>query len=128
MARYYEDARKLAYMLTKWSTSIPSKRIASCDVCAVRGSWRRPTWAPLKPGQDVGLNIRLPYEQMPNPYITPASISSSLLLHAQVLVRLSGEGAVVFPGGFGTLDELFELLTLAQTGKLAKKIVSLCTS
>ncbi len=70
-----------------------------------------------------GLNIRLPFEQEPNPYITPAlSFTFHYFFMRKFWFAYLAKALVVFPGGFGTLDEMFELLTLAQTHKLAKKM------
>src|SRR5712672_2864096 len=126
MARYYEDARKLAYMLTKWSTSIPSKRhrfvVTSGGGPGIMEAANLGAFE--AGGKTVGLNIRLPYEQMPNPYITPAlNFEFHYFFMRKYWFAYLAKALVVFPGGFGTLDELFELLTLSQTEKLAKKIV-----
>ena len=74
-------------------------------------------------GKTIGLNIRLPFEQRPTPTSLPRSTSSSTTSScASCGLPISPKALVVFPGGFGTLDEMFEILTLAQTQKLAKKI------
>ena len=74
-------------------------------------------------GKTIGMNIMLPFEQRPNPYITP---SLNLEFHYFFMRKLwfayLAKALVVFPGGFGTLDEMFEILTLAQTQKMTKKI------
>jgi len=74
-------------------------------------------------GKTIGLNIKLPFEQAPNPYITPAlNFEFHYFFMRKYWFAYLAKALVVFPGGFGTLDELFELLTLAQTHKLAKKL------
>jgi uncharacterized protein (TIGR00730 family) len=128
MARYYEDARRLAYLLTKWASQLPSKR--KRFVVTTGGGPGIMEAANLGAheagGKTIGLNIRLPYEQMPNPYITPAlNFDFHYFFMRKYWFAYLAKALVIFPGGFGTLDELFEILTLAQTEKLAKKILVL---
>jgi uncharacterized protein (TIGR00730 family) len=126
MARYYEDARKLAYMLTKWSTQIPARRHRF--VVTTGGGPGIMEAANLGAyeagGKSIGLNIQLPFEQYPNQYITPAlNFQFHYFFMRKFWFAYLAKGLVIFPGGFGTMDELFEILTLAQTDKLAKKIL-----
>ncbi len=128
MARYYEDARKLAHMLTKWAMEIPSKRyrfvVTSGGGPGIMEAANR--GAREAGGKTIGLNIRLPYEQMPNRYVTPAlNFEFHYFFMRKYWFAYLAKALVIFPGGFGTLDELFEILTLAQTDKLAKKILVL---
>jgi len=126
MARYYEDSRKLAHMLTKWSITIPARRHRFVVTtgggpgimeAANRGAFEAG-------GKSIGLNIQLPFEQHPNQFITPSlNFQFHYFFMRKFWFAYLAKGLVIFPGGFGTMDELFEILTLAQTDKLAKKIL-----
>jgi uncharacterized protein (TIGR00730 family) len=125
MARYYEDARRLAQLLTTWAKAIPSRRhrfvVTSGGGPGIMEAANRGAWE--AGGKTIGLNIRLPFEQSPNPYITPAlNFEFHYFFMRKLWFAYLSKALVVFPGGFGTLDEMFEILTLAQTHKLAKKI------
>jgi uncharacterized protein (TIGR00730 family) len=126
MARYYEDARRLAYMLTKWSIEIPARRRRF--VVTTGGGPGIMEAANLGAheagGKTIGLNIQLPFEQYPNQYVTPSlNFQFHYFFMRKFWFAYLAKGLVIFPGGFGTMDELFEILTLAQTEKLAKKIL-----
>ncbi len=126
MARYYEDARQLAHLLTEWSAHIPARRHRF--VVTTGGGPGIMEAANLGAheagGKTIGLNINLPFEQYPNPYITPSlNFEFHYFFMRKFWFAYLAKALVIFPGGFGTLDELFEILTLAQTEKLAKKIV-----
>jgi uncharacterized protein (TIGR00730 family) len=128
MARYYEDARKLAHLLTDWTKTIPGKRhrfvVTTGGGPGIMEAANR--GAQEAGGKTIGLNISLPFEQMPNPYITPElNFEFHYFFMRKLWFAYLAKALVVFPGGFGTLDELFEILTLAQTEKLAKKITVL---
>jgi uncharacterized protein (TIGR00730 family) len=125
MARYYEDARELAFMLTEWTKTLSQARhrFVVCTgggpgimEAANRGAFDAG-------GKSIGLNINLPFEQIPNPYITPElNFEFHYFFMRKLWFAYLAKALVVFPGGFGTFDELFELLTLAQTEKLAKRM------
>jgi uncharacterized protein (TIGR00730 family) len=131
MSRYYQEARRLAYMLTRWSESLEnsSRRFVVCTgggpgimEAANRG-------AVEAGGKSIGLNIGLPFEQLPNPYITPElCFEFHYFFMRKFWFAYLAKALVVFPGGFGTMDEMMELLTLVQTEKLAKKVVILLYS
>lgn len=126
MARYYEDARRLAFLLTQWSIQIPARRRRF--VVTTGGGPGIMEAANLGAheagGKTIGLNINLPFEQMPNSYITPSlNFEFHYFFMRKFWFAYLAKALVIFPGGFGTLDELFEILTLAQTEKLAKKIL-----
>jgi hypothetical protein len=125
MARYYEDARRLSSMLTTWAKSIPSRRhrfvVTSGGGPGIMEAANRGAYE--AGGKTIGLNIKLPFEQSPNPYITPnLNFEFHYFFMRKLWFAYMSKALVVFPGGFGTLDEMFEVLTLAQTHKLAKKI------
>ncbi|HUB53345.1 MAG TPA: TIGR00730 family Rossman fold protein [Terracidiphilus sp.] len=125
MARYYEDARRLAQMFTHWAKNLPSRKhrfvVTSGGGPGIMEAANR--GAREAGGKTIGLNIRLPFEQAPNPYITPGlNFEFHYFFMRKLWFAYLSKALVVFPGGFGTLDEMFEILTLAQTQKLAKKI------
>jgi uncharacterized protein (TIGR00730 family) len=128
MARYYEEARELARLLTEWSLNIQAKRhrfvVTTGGGPGIMEAANR--GAIEAGGKTVGLNIKLPFEQMPNPYITPElNFEFHYFFMRKLWFAYLAKALVVFPGGFGTFDELFEILTLAQTEKLAKKMIVL---
>src|SRR5437588_2114441 len=126
MARYYEDARKLAYMLTDWSIKIPARRrrfvVTTGGGPGIMEAANR--GAKEAGGKTIGLNINLPFEQYPNPFITPSlNFEFHYFFMRKFWFAYLAKALVIFPGGFGTFDDLFEVPTLVQTDNLAKKIL-----
>ena len=126
MARYYEDARRLAFLLSRWSMHIPARRKRFVVTTGGGpGIMEAANLGAKEAGaKTIGLNIHLPFEQNPNPYITPSlNFEFHYFFMRKFWFAYLAKALVIFPGGFGTFDELFEILTLAQTEKLAKKIL-----
>ena len=124
-SRYYEEARELAFMLTKWSTAMESEYhrfvVTSGGGPGIMEAANR--GATEAGGKSIGLNIKLPYEQGANRYITPGlQFEFHYFFMRKFWLSYLAKSLVVFPGGFGTLDEMFEILTLMQTEKLEKQI------
>jgi uncharacterized protein (TIGR00730 family) len=125
LGRYYREARSLARLITEWSMSLSSStgRFVVCSgggngimEAANRG-------AADAGGRSIGLNISLPHEQRPNPYITPGlGFEFHYFFMRKLWFAHLAKALIVFPGGFGTLDELTEIITLAQTKKLEREI------
>jgi uncharacterized protein (TIGR00730 family) len=123
MSRYYEEARQLSHKLTSWSLTLGPRprRFVVCSgggpgimEAANRGAYEAG-------GKSVGLSIELPHEQFANPYISPElSFNFKYFFMRKLWFAQIAKALIVFPGGFGTMDELWEMLTLLQTGKLAK--------
>jgi uncharacterized protein (TIGR00730 family) len=126
MSRYYEDARTVARLLTEWTLSlkVPHHRFVVCSgggpgimEAANRGAFE-------SGGKSIGLNIKLPFEQGLNDYITEGlGFQFQYFFMRKLWFAYLAKALIVFPGGFGTLDEMFEILTLAQTQKLAKSLL-----
>lgn len=124
-SRYYEDARKLANLLTRWTSSLdsPLHRFVVCSgggpgimEAANRGAYEAG-------GKSVGLNINLPFEQGANPFITSGlEFGFHYFFMRKFWFAYLARAIVIFPGGFGTLDEMFELITLSQTHKLERNV------
>lgn len=125
MSKYYEDAVELSRMLTEWSMNLETNanRFIVCTgggpgimEAANRG-------AKKAGGYSVGLNISIPFEQYVNPYVTKElSFEFHYFFMRKFWFAYLSKAFVVFPGGFGTFDELFEVLTLVQTEKIRKKL------
>jgi len=125
LGRYYTEARELARLVAEWSLTLPceGQRFVVCTgggggimEAANRG-------ATDAGGRTIGLNIGLPHEQRPNPYITPGlGFEFHYFFTRKLWFAHLARAMVTFPGGFGTLDELCEILTLSQTQKLARPI------
>ncbi len=128
MSRYYEEARELAKRITTWALTLGTRprRFVICSgggpgimEAANRG-------AAEAGGASIGLSIELPHEQRPNPYI---SSDLNFCFHYFFMRKLwfaqVAKALIVFPGGFGTMDELWEMLTLMQTGKLPPQHLTL---
>jgi uncharacterized protein (TIGR00730 family) len=124
LARYYEDAVELSRRLTEWSMGLNS--VHRFVVCSGGGPGMMEAankGALEAGGKSVGLSISLPMEESANPFITPAlSLEFHYFFMRKFWFIYLAKALVIFPGGFGTLDELFETLTLIQTGKVLKKM------
>jgi uncharacterized protein (TIGR00730 family) len=125
LGRYYQEARTLSRLITEWAMSLsaPTGRYIVCSgggggimEAANRG-------AADAGGRSIGLNISLPNEQRPNAYITPGlGFEFHYFFMRKLWFAHLARALIVFPGGFGTLDELAEIITLAQTKKLERQI------
>src|SRR5580698_6874245 len=125
LGRFYTEARELARLVTLWSSSLPS-HVHRFVVCSGGGGGIMEAanrGARDAGGRTIGLNISLPHEQQPNPYVTRELLFNFRYFFMRKLwFAHLARAMVVFPGGFGTLDELMEILTLSQTRKLDRKI------
>ncbi len=124
VSRYYEDAVELAKRLTEWSKSLTSNhRFVICSGGGPGMMEAANKGAIEAGGKSIGLNISIPMEQYSNPYITPElNFEFHYFFIRKFWFIYLAKGLVIFPGGFGTLDELFEVLTLIQTEKVLKRV------
>ncbi len=128
MSRYYEEARQLSHRITTWALSLGPRprRFVICSgggpgimEAANRGAYEAG-------GKSIGLSIELPHEQFANPYISPElSMNFHYFFMRKLWFAQTAKALIVFPGGFGTMDEMWEMMTLSQTGKMNKNTLIL---
>jgi len=124
ISRYYQDAVDLAAKLTTWSKGLGSDhRFIICSGGGFGMMEAANKGAAEARGKSIGFNISIPHEQLPNQYITPElNFEFHYFFMRKYWFTYLAKALVIFPGGFGTLDELFEVLTLIQTKKLDKEL------
>jgi len=125
MSSYYEDTVELSKRLTDWSLHLPTdeKRFIVCSGGGPGIMEAANKGAKLAKGVSVGLNISIPFEQFVNNYVDPKlSFEFHYFFMRKFWFMYLAKALVVFPGGFGTLDEMMELLTLVQTDKIKKEM------
>jgi uncharacterized protein (TIGR00730 family) len=124
MSKYYEEAQQLSYLITSWAKTLNhGHRFVICSgggpgimEAANRGAQKSGS-------KSIGLNISLPHEQLPNPYITDElNFEFHYFFMRKFWFMYLAKAMVVFPGGFGTMDEMMEVLTLLQSGKIQKNL------
>jgi uncharacterized protein (TIGR00730 family) len=124
MSRYYEEARELSRQITSWAMSLGDhpRRFVICSGGGPGIMEAANLGASQAGGKSIGLSIELPHEQRPNDFISP---ELSFMFHYFFMRKLwfaqLAKALIIFPGGFGTMDELWEMLTLMQTGKLHRR-------
>jgi hypothetical protein len=128
MSRYYEEARELSRLITAWAMKV-NKSPRFLMVCSGGGPGIMEAanrGASEAGGKSIGLNIKLPMEQRPNPYITPElSMLFRYFFMRKLWFAQPAQALLVFPGGFGTMDEMCEFLTLTQTHKMGHRVTIL---
>lgn len=123
--RYYWEAEELAYLLAKWAIPIKTPKGKNFVVCTGAGPGIMEAanrGAARAGGKTIGMNISLPQPQPPNPYITPElAFSFHYFFMRKFWLTYKAKAVIACPGGYGTLDEFFEIVTLLQTSKISKR-------
>lgn len=124
MSHYYDEARRFSYLLSKWSKTLPKKMRYHICTGGGPGIMEAANRGAKDGGaKSIGLNISLPFEQFPNPYINKdLNFEFHYFFMRKLWFVMLAHGLIVFPGGFGTLDEMMEVLTLRQTHKTIKPL------
>lgn len=124
VTHYYEDARTLSRLISEWSATLPKKQRYHICTGGGPGIMEAANRGAVDAGaKSIGLNISLPFEQYPNPYLSKGlNFEFHYFFMRKLWFVMLAHGMVVFPGGFGTLDELMEVLTLRQTHKTTKPL------
>lgn len=121
LSKYYDEARQFAALMTERSLATYGREFVICTGGGPGVMEAGNLGAEEAGGQSIGLSIVLPHEQAPNNYVTPAlSFNFHYFAIRKMHFLMRARAVTIFPGGFGTLDEMFETLTLIQTGRMKR--------
>lgn len=127
--KYYWEAEELAFLLANWAISLKKPKGKDFVICTGAGPGIMEAanrGAARAGGKTIGMNISLPQPQNPNPYVSPdLSFSFHYFFMRKFWLVYKAKAVIIFPGGFGTLDEFFEIATLLQVSKISKKELTL---